>query len=146
MTLTGSCRCGAVRYTLAQDVMPPVYCCHCLDCQSWSGSAFTQQAVAREDALSVVGETAIYRFTNPSGSTSTQHVCPMCHTRVWNTNTARPGIALIRAGTLDASDTLIPRAHIWVKRKQPWVTIAVDVPTFEEGAPPAEFAAILMRP
>ncbi|WP_457832593.1 GFA family protein, partial [Staphylococcus aureus] len=53
--ISGGCRCGATRYTLAVDVIPPVYCCHCLDCQSWSGSAFSEQAVVRTDALSITG-------------------------------------------------------------------------------------------
>ena len=69
----------------------------------------------------------------------------MSDTRVYNSNTARRGIAAERARTLDASDTLTPRMHIWVKCKQPWVFIAQDVPTFAENAPPAEFIAILSR-
>jgi len=103
-----------------------------------------QGVVVGEDRLSAMGPVVTYSFTSPSGSTSTQMVCGTCHTRLWNVNTARPGILLVRAGTLDASDTLTPRAHIWAKRKQPWVVIADGVPTYPEGAPPAEFAAILM--
>lgn len=144
MALTGGCKCGAVRYTLAVEA-PPVYCCHCLTCQSWSGSAFSEQAVVPEAAIAATGPIIDYVCRNPSGATSYQHICGTCHTRIWNTNSARPGIAVVRAGTLDASDTLEPRAHIWVKRKQPWIVIADGVPTFEESAPPAEFAAILMR-
>ena len=139
----GGCRCGATRYTLAVAAMPPVYCCHCLDCQSWSGSAFSEQAVVPEAAIAVGGAVVDYTFQSPSGSTSHQRLCGTCHARIYNTNTARPGIAVVRAGTLDASDTLTPRTHIWVKRKQPWVVIADDVPTFDENAPPAEFIAIL---
>jgi hypothetical protein len=145
VTLEGGCQCGACRYTLAVEKTPPVYCCHCLSCQSWSGSAFTEQAVIAEAAITATGPVVDYLFTNPSGATSHQRICGTCHTRLWNTNSARPGIAVVRAGTLDASDTLEPLAHIWVKRRQPWVTIAEDVPVFEENAPPAEFAAILLR-
>jgi len=143
--MEGGCRCGASRYTLAAEAPPPVYCCHCLDCQTWSGSAFTEQAVVRADALNATGPIVEYSFHNHSGSLSTQWVCGICHARLWNTNTARPGLALIRAGTLDASDTLEPRAHVWVKRKQPWIVIADDVPIFAESAPLSEFAAILLR-
>ncbi|MEG3150457.1 GFA family protein [Sphingomonas sp. ZT3P38] len=125
--------------------LPPVYCCHCRDCQTWSGSAFTEQAVVREDAIEATGPIVDYRFTSPSGSQSFQRLCGSCHTRLWNTNSARPGIAVVRAGTLDASDDIEPRAHIWVKRKQPWVALDDAIPAFEESAPPAEFAAILMR-
>ena len=142
--ISGGCRCGATRYTLAVDVIPPVYCCHRLDCQSWSGSAFSEQAVVRTDALSITGPAIDYLYQTRSDAESHQRLCGVCHTRIYNTNTARPGIALWRAGTLDASDKVVPRAHIWVKRKQPWVSIADDVPTFDANAPPAEFIAILM--
>jgi len=143
--LEGGCRCGACRYTLAVEAAPPVYCCHCRDCQTWSGSAFTQQAVAPAAAIDATGPIVDYAYSNRSGVTSTLHVCGTCHTRLWSTNAARPGIALLRAGTLDVSDTLVPRVHIWVKRKQPWISIPDEVPTFEENAPIAEFGAILTR-
>ena len=41
MTFTGACRCGATRYELAVDSLTAIYCCHCTDCQRWSGSAFS---------------------------------------------------------------------------------------------------------
>jgi hypothetical protein len=139
----GGCRCGAVRYRLAVEAMPPAYCCHCLDCQSWSGSAFTEQAIVREGSIEVSGPTVEYSFRNYSGSTSRQFVCGVCHTRIYNVNTARPGIILVRAGTLDASDRIEPRAHIWVKRKQPWVVLPEGLPVFEEGAPLEAWREIL---
>lgn len=146
MTFIGGCRCGACRYTLAVDATPPVYCCHCRDCQTWSGSAFTEQAVVAERAIAATGPVVTFSLTNASGSVSTQRLCGTCHTRLWNTNSARPGLAVVRAGTLDASDTLVPRAHIWVKRKQPWIVIADDVPSFAENAPTDAFRAILTAP
>lgn len=142
--VAGGCRCGAVRYTLAMHALPPIYCCHCLDCQTWSASAFTEQAPVREEQVAVEGPVVEYSFTGPSGSTSRQFVCGTCHTRIYNTNSARPGLAMVRAGTLDESDRILPRAHIWVKRKQAWIAIPDDIPQFEESAPPAEFAAILL--
>ena len=146
MTITGGCRCGAVRYEVALDRLPPAYCCHCGDCQTWSGAAFSQQAVVREGAFAITaGEPVLFELTNPSGSISRQYVCGACHTRLYNTNSARPGIVLIRAGTLDASDAITPVAHIWVKRKQPWIALPEGVPAFDESAPAEVFAAILMR-
>ena len=50
----------------------------------------------------------------------------------------------VRAGTLDASDQLTMAAHIWVKRKQPWVVLAEGVPAWDEAADPAQFAQALM--
>ena len=70
-------------------------------------------------------------------------MCGVCHTRIYNSNSARPGLVVVRAGTLDRSDELDVVAHIWVKRKQPWLKLPEDVATWPEGAPPAEMRELL---
>lgn len=145
-TIEGGCRCGAIRYRLKVDKWPNAYACHCLDCQTWSGSAFSTQVIVPEDALEITGEPALFElFTPASGRTSRQRGCPVCFTRIYNTNSARPGLAVVRAGTLDRSDALNIVAHIWAKRKLAGIDIPQGVPSWPEGAPPAEFAAVLMR-
>ena len=144
MAIEGGCRCGRIRYRAALPELPRVYACHCLDCQTWSGSAFSTQFILPEEQLAVTGEPALYELTSPDGSrTSRQRACPVCFTRVYNTNTRRPGLAVVRAGTLDRSDELAIVAHIWVKRKQPWLKLPEDVPTWPEGAPAAELLQAL---
>jgi hypothetical protein len=143
--LSGGCRCGAVRYLLAVERLPPTYACHCRDCQTWTGSAFSQQSILAEHLLTVSGPTEVYELTTPSGRLSRQHLCGTCRTRIYNTSSARPGLVILRAGTLDDSDALDVAAHIWVKRKQPWIAIRKDVPSWPEAAPPEELAAALMR-
>ena len=133
--IVGGCRCGAVRYTLALEALPTTYACHCHDCQTWSGSAFSQQTFAPEMALSISGPVSIYELTTPSGNVSKQRVCSACHTRIYNSNSARPGVVVVRAGTLDQSDQLHVVAHIWVKRKQPWLKLHENVPAWPEAAP-----------
>jgi hypothetical protein len=144
--IQGGCRCGAVRYTLALDALPPTYACHCRDCQTWSGSAFSQQTFVPDAALSVSGPLAVYELTTPSGRTSVQRMCAVCHTRIYNTNSARPGVTVVRAGTLDRSDELEVVAHIWAQRKQPWLSLPADVPAWSEGAPGTELLQALARP
>jgi len=141
----GGCRCGAVRYKLALDTLPLTYACHCLDCQTWSGSAFSQQTFVPEAALAVTGAVAVYEFTTPSGNTSTQRMCGVCHARIYNTNSARPNVAVVRAGTLHRSNELRVVAHIWVKRKQHWLTLPEGVPTWPESAPATELLQALAQ-
>lgn len=145
MTIEGGCRCGAVRYTIAAETIDAIYCCHCTDCQRWSGSAFSEQAVVREDAISATGPVIEFTVTTPSGAQSHQRACGVCHNRLWNSNTSRPGIVTVRAGTLDHNRSLAPRAHIWTRSKQPWIALPDDVPAFDENAPMAEFVTILSR-
>ncbi len=142
--IEGGCRCGRVRYRLALERLPKVYACHCRDCQTWSGSAFSLNFFAPEDALEATGEPALFEKLSPDGQRlSRQRACPVCFTRVFNTNTGRPGIAVIRAGTLDRSDELEVAAHIWTKRKMTGIEIPDGVPSWPEGAPTAEFVAAL---
>jgi len=144
--LEGGCRCGRVRYRANLDPMPNAYACHCLDCQTWSGSAFSVQVLLAEDQLEVTGEPALFELTSADGQrVSRQRACPVCFTRVYNTNSARPGLVSLRAGALDRSDELTLVAHIWTKRKMGGIDIPEGVPSWEEGAPPAEFMAALGR-
>lgn len=147
-TVEGGCRCGAVRYKVKVDRLPNAYACHCLDCQTWSGSAFSLQFIVPEAALEVTGKPHLYERTTGEGAdarTSHQRGCANCMTRVYNTNTRRPGLAVVRAGTLDRSDELTIVAHIWAKRKLKGIDIPADVPSWPEGAPPADFMAVLMK-
>jgi hypothetical protein len=94
-----------------------------------------------EDQLEVTGEPALFELTSPDGErTSRQRACPVCFTRIYNTNTRRPGVAGVRAGTLDRSDALAIVAHIWTKRKLEGIDIPTGVPVWDEGAPPDDFA------
>ncbi len=106
--IEGGCRCGRVRFRVALAKPPRVYACHCRDCQTWSGSAFSTQFIVPEDQLTITGEPALFELTSSDGErTSRQRGCPICFTRVYNTNT-RPArnSAVVRAGTLDRSDDL----------------------------------------
>ncbi len=143
--IAGGCRCAAVRFSIAASAPPPVYCCHCRDCQRSTGSAFTVQMVVMAAMIAVEGAVAGFDFPRPAGGVSTHHMCAACHTRLWTTNTARPMLAVIRAGTLDDTSALSPRAHLWVSRKQPWVLLAEGIPAYPADPPAAEFASLLMR-
>lgn len=143
-TIEGGCRCGAIRYRLKIGGLPKVYACHCLDCQTWSGSAFSLQCVVPEDALDVTGEPYLYERPSDDGTRiSRQRGCATCLTRVYNTNTRRPGFAVVRAGTLDRSDELNIVAHIWTRRKLGGIDIPAAVPSWPENAPLADFLAVL---
>jgi hypothetical protein len=137
MTIEGGCRCGAARYTLAVDALPPVYACHCLFCQTWSGSAFALHAFVPEGQFAVDGALFAYAHEGTGG----HHGCAVCHTRLFNDSKAIPGMVVLRVGTLDASDRVEPMAHIWTRRKQPWLTLPDGVASWPESPTPEQFAA-----
>jgi hypothetical protein len=138
MSQAGGCRCGAVTYELDVDHPPHIYACHCLHCQTWSGGAFGEHAMTSEASLHCTGPTGAYSHTT-GGVVFDDVACEVCHTRIYNRNSATPGVVFLRAGTLSDSHRLEPIAHIWTKRKQPWIAIPDDIPTFEESPTPEAF-------
>lgn len=142
MTIKGRCRCGACSYEIAIDELPRVYACHCHVCQRATGSAFSVQALVPESRLVVIGPVIIQEITTED-RTSVQRFCGTCHARIYNTNTRRPGVAVVRAGTLDRSEELECVAHIFTAYRQRWVVIPADVPSWLEAAPPPDLVRAL---
>lgn len=133
--IAGGCRCGAVRYTLAVDAIPGTYACHCTICQRSTGSSFAHQMPVAEAALAVEGVLTEVPMPTLQRGVSTQRYCAKCLTRIYNTNTGRPGLAIVRAGTIDGSKALSPRLHIFTSTKQPWIVLPEGVPAYPESAP-----------
>ena len=142
--IEGRCRCGDVRLALALEALPKVYACHCHICQRASGSAFSVQALVPEAWLTASGPIVVHEFVT-GDRISVQRFCGTCHSRIYNTNTRRPGIAVVRAGTLDRSEELVCAAHIFTAYRQQWVELPEGVPAWPEMAPPDAFAAALDR-
>lgn len=142
--IEGGCRCGEARYTLALEALPPAYACHCHLCQRWSGSAFSLQLLIGEGQLELTGPIETVEFTTED-RVSTQRVCGSCHTRIYNTNSRRPGLAVLRAGTLDRSEELECAAHIFTNYRQRWFALPEGVPIWPEAPDPAEFVAAFQR-
>src|SRR5439155_611149 len=51
----GGCACGVVRYRLTSEPLF-VHCCHCLNCQRQTGSAFVINLLIEADRVEVRGE------------------------------------------------------------------------------------------
>lgn len=130
-TLEGGCACGAVRYRLASAPMF-VHCCHCRDCQRQTGSAFVLNALietARVELLA--GAPVAVEVPTDSGRPHDVYRCPRCQTAVWSDYGRRGVLRFVRVGTLDDPAALAPDVHIYVRSKQPWVSLPVGVPAFE---------------
>jgi hypothetical protein len=130
---TGRCRCEALRYALT-DAPLFTHVCHCLDCQRRTGSAFSMTTIVLRDDLRVTHGRTVMRATSPR---SAEHACADCGAVIYVESTAFPVSYILRPGTLDDTSIATPQAHIWVCRKQPWLTLGDDVPQFEQQYHPA---------
>lgn len=142
MPITGGCRCGKVCYELPMDELPLTYACHCLDCQTWSGSAFVLHAMVPEASIAMAGDVSQLRLPEGAEMMPSEHIgCACCFTRIGNRNRALPGMLVLRIGTLDRSSEASPAVHIWTKRKQAWIALTEGTPAFAQSPTPQEFAA-----
>jgi hypothetical protein len=126
----GRCACGAVRYRL---LSPPlfVHCCHCLDCQRQTGSAFVLNALIEADRVALLsGAPVAITVPTDSGLPHDIYRCPTCQVALWSTYGGRRQLRFVRVGTLDDPAALKPDVHIYTRSKQPWVVLPENVPAF----------------
>lgn len=130
MSMTeGGCLCGAVRYAFEGDPAAAMVC-HCSHCQKQSGSAFSTIISVPQGALTVTGEPRTYHDAGESGKAVERIFCSKCGSPLISKVEVAPGMAFIKAGTLDDTSGFTPAVHIWAKSKQCWVDIG-DVPAFD---------------
>jgi hypothetical protein len=108
-TLSGSCLCTHVRYTLLSLPLI-VHACHCTQCQRETGSAFALNAVIEHDRISTTlstGEEAEPQLmqtsvpTEQGGAVTTR--CPRCYCVLWSVYAADGDLLrVVRVGTLDS--------------------------------------------
>jgi hypothetical protein len=126
----GGCACGAVRYRLTSDPLF-THCCHCLNCQRQTGSAFVINLLIEADRVQMLAEEAEpVDVPRDDGSAQTIWRCPTCQVAVFSQYT-RPEVRFVRGGTLDEPSSVEPDVHIFTKSKLPWVTLPDSVPAFE---------------
>jgi hypothetical protein len=127
--MEGGCACGELRYRLR---WPPlfVHCCHCLNCQRQTGSAFVINVLTESDRVELLAG-APKRVPVPRSGSKRQQIyrCPECGTAVWSTYT-RKSVLFVRAGTLDDPSAVEPDVHIFTRSKVPWLTLPESTPVF----------------
>ena len=126
----GGCACGDVRYRLTSQPLF-THCCHCLNCQRQTGSAFVINLLIEADRLEL-----LTRMPQPvaaprdDGSTQLIFRCPICQVAVFS-QYGRPEVWFVRGGTLDQPWSVVPDVHIFTRSKLPWITLPESVPAFE---------------
>ena len=134
--LKGSCRCGAVRFSMGSHTPQPYQLCYCSICRKTAGGggyAINLGAVAR--TLRVTGEdsTAVYRagIADDEGacraSTGERRFCTRCATALWLYDPTWPDLIHPFASAID-SDLPVPptRVHLMLRFKPDWVVPRIE--------------------
>ena len=132
MTITGGCLCGAVRYELSAPALFGGFC-HCVDCRKTSSSHSASMAVP-EAGLMVTGRLSEYTRPGNSGNPVTRAFCPTCGSGIYSKG-ARPGVVMLKAGTLDDPEQFKPMATVFASRAPSWDKPREGLPAFPEMPP-----------
>lgn len=125
-TVSGSCLCGSIRYQL-NGQMKYLCNCHCESCRRGSGAPYVAWGtVDRSDFAVITGTLSIIQ----SSPDVERGFCGDCGASLTYANSRRVGEIDITLATLDRPGDFMPRSHIWVEDKLPWVVIADELPQY----------------
>jgi hypothetical protein len=118
--LTGSCLCGAIRYTISAPVTA-LRACHCTHCQKTSGAGGTVNAVLPSEAFKLIqGTPKRYDARADSGRILHRYFCGDCGSPIYSERETNPGMVVVRAGSFDNPGEMKITTHIWTKSARAW--------------------------
>lgn len=129
-SLSGSCFCGAVTYTMTAQPLV-VHGCHCTYCQIQTGGPFAINAVIETDNLELTrGKPEGISMQTDDGRPHHIYRCPECQTALWS-DYSFGYLRFVRVSTLNRPHDIKPDVHIYTRTKVPWLdlpdqTTAVD--------------------
>jgi hypothetical protein len=126
----GGCACGSVRYRLTSEPLF-THCCHCLNCQRQTGSAFVINLLIEAERVQLLaGDPLPVDVPRDDGSMQRIYRCPQCQVAVFS-EYGRPDVWFVRGGTLDDPTGVTPDVQIYTRSKVSWLTLPDSTPAFE---------------
>ena len=132
MKLAGSCRCGAVRFTVESHTPVPYQLCYCAICRKTAGGGgFAINLGGVADSLALKGREAlaVYRAELGTGdhltpSTAERNFCARCGTALWVYDPTWPDLVHPFASAIDSELPIAPeRVHILLDFRPSWVPL-----------------------
>jgi hypothetical protein len=129
-SLTGSCLCGAVRYT-ATGQAQRFFHCHCSRCRKATGAGHSSNLFLQGTLSWESGEELINRFKLPEAERFSNTFCRTCGGRV-PIFVEQLGMVFIPAGSLDEEPDIGPQARIFTGSRTAWSCDGAELTEFTE--------------
>lgn len=129
----GGCLCGQVRYEILAAAGPSRVC-WCRDCQRISSNG-TVNVIFPSEAIKISGTPGKHEKKADSGNTVTRRFCSNCGSQLFSDSSGRPGLTVVRVGTLDEPSAVEPTTNIWVASAPSWACVDQTLEQFQ--GPPA---------
>ena len=125
-TLSGSCQCGSVQFTLARSPTEAT-ACHCVQCRKQSGHYFASANLPKS-AVSITGEELLTWFQ--SSDKVRRGFCSKCGSWLFWEPVFRDWTS-VALGAIDGTTGVQLERHIFVASKGDYYTIADGLPQNE---------------
>jgi hypothetical protein len=123
--LMGGCFCRFVRYRI--DAQPAQETnCHCTVCRGTSGAPYLTWFTVPRRSLSLLSGVPTSFASSERGSRT---FCPRCGTQLTFSSRDAPDEIDVTTGSLDAPESVPPKADIYVTTKLPWVALDPALPS-----------------
>jgi hypothetical protein len=119
------CHCHAAEVSFDNSPRGAIHC-HCGQCRSQSGAAFTTWVIVPGSPALQAGAEAVGTF-NATANT-VRHFCEVCGSHLYTTDVRYPNSVGVPAGAMVGSMELVPTGHYFVDDKAPWHVISDGLP------------------
>ena len=132
-SIFGHCLCGKTHFRCFQ---PPIMSgnCHCRDCQRWTGSSFATIVIFKKLNVKIIRDRfQTFVHVGGSGKSVFRKFCIECGSSIFTEYEVTPDLIAIMGGTLNHYNLFPPQWDIYVRSKQPWVKLAPQLKSFNDG-------------
>ncbi|MFA5516321.1 MAG: GFA family protein [Desulfuromonadales bacterium] len=131
--LTGSCKCGQIRYEISPERLVAANC-HCNMCKKMTGGAFSSIVLVDDSTFVLLdGEELLTHYT--VSERASKHFCSRCGSPVFSRHIGFPGKRLIALGTLDDPTAVTPGVNVFCESILRWAGAVGDLPSFDREPP-----------
>ena len=128
-TLTGSCLCGALHYSVTGEPVRFMHC-HCSRCRKSSGTGHASNLFLQDGAITWSGDRALIKaYKIPEAQRFTRTFCTQCGGPL-PAEISSMNLVFIPAGTLDDEPNIKPQARIFYDSRVAWSCSGDEVPCF----------------
>ena len=136
MKHSGRCYCGKINYEFEEPIHTQILC-HCRECRYLSGGEANASIVISENKFKVTKGTLKTYAREDLEKPRIRFFCGDCGTHICVKSPPRPGMLVLKVGTLNDHSWFKPKTAIYCIDKQPYQLIPDGVPSFEK-TPPAK--------
>ena len=130
--LTGRCYCGEIEYEFEKDSIQSQMLCLCRECRYLSGGGSNTSIIIKEESFNFTkGSPKVFKRDDLE-TPRIRYFCGDCGTHLCVKSPPRPGMLVLKIGTLDDHSWFKPESAIFCVDKQEYLQLPEGIPAFEK--------------